>query len=295
MSHLEHPYSDPSADGEWVRGNLHAHSTHSDGKLDPQAVIDLYAGYGHGFLMLSDHDTYFSPADCAGLEAHGLVLIPGNEISSSGPHLLHVNPNRLIPPRENRQEIIDEIKATQGFAIINHPNWQSQFNHCPQELLESWQGFAGLEIYNGVIGRLQGSPYATDRWDMLLSQGRRVWGYAHDDSHREGDSPLGCNVVCVPEHTLAEIVTALAAGRFYASTSVNITRIRVEGMNIAVATENAERIVALTDGGARFAVADSSHIEVEAPADKNYVRFECWGRGESFAWTQPFFVVADNE
>ena len=31
-------------------------------------------------------------------------------------------------------------------------------------------------------------------------------------------------------------------------------------------------------------------LEVEVPADAGYVRFECWGAGETFAWTQPFFI-----
>jgi len=32
-------------------------------------------------------------------------------------------------------------------------------------------------------------------------------------------------------------------------------------------------------------------IELEVPEGARYVRFECWGDGEAFAWTQPFFIV----
>jgi hypothetical protein len=48
--------------------------------------------------------------------------------------------------------------------------------------------------------------------------------------------------------------------------------------------------VALRDVGRRFETVDRDWIEVEAPADARYIRFECWGRGETRAWTQPFFI-----
>ena len=41
--------------GRFWRGNLHAHSTLSDGALAPKAVIEAYQGAGYDFLQLSDH------------------------------------------------------------------------------------------------------------------------------------------------------------------------------------------------------------------------------------------------
>ena len=40
------------------KANLHCHSTHSDGKLTPQQVADLYAGEGYQILCIADHDAY---------------------------------------------------------------------------------------------------------------------------------------------------------------------------------------------------------------------------------------------
>jgi hypothetical protein len=126
---------------------------------------------------------------------------------------------------------------------------------------------------------------------MLLSQGRRVWGYAHDDSHLPVDDvELGWNVVYAKTKTLPDIIDALRHGRFYASTGVVISNIRVEGTTVRIETENAERIVALQEVGNRFAQTNSNAIEVEIPSEARYVRFECWGKGERFAWTQPLFV-----
>ena len=37
------------------RGNLHGHSTHSDGAWSAQAVVEEYANLGYDFTCLSDH------------------------------------------------------------------------------------------------------------------------------------------------------------------------------------------------------------------------------------------------
>ena len=62
------------------------------------------------------------------------------------------------------------------------------------------------------------------------------------------------------------------------------------GARVRVEAEQADRIVALGDVGRRFETVDRDWIEVKAPADARYIRFEGWGRGEKRAWTQPFIV-----
>jgi hypothetical protein len=44
-----------SAPGRFWRGNLHTHSTLSDGALEPERVINAYRGAGYDFMCLSDH------------------------------------------------------------------------------------------------------------------------------------------------------------------------------------------------------------------------------------------------
>lgn len=276
--------------GQWLRGNLHAHTTRSDGARDPQEVIDDYAARGYDFLMISDHDIYTSKEDCAAWDSKGMALIPGNEITRGGPHLLHVDADRFVEPKSDRQEVISDAAAGRGFVIVNHPDWQPGFNHCTIEHLREWNGYAGIEIYNGVISRLDGSPYAIYKWDTLLAEGRRVWGFAHDDSHKAEDVALGWNVAWARGRAPEAITEALRQGHFYASTGVDIKEIRAEGRRISIETANAERIVAITRWGHRLAVADGASIEVEVPEGVAFVRFECWGRGEQFAWTQPFFM-----
>jgi hypothetical protein len=105
---------------------------------------------------------------------------------------------------------------------------------------------------------------------------------------------LGWNVVYARERTRESVVDALRNGRFYGSTGVAIKSITVDGLHIRVETENARRICALCETGRRFQTEDGPVIEVQVPARPAYVRFECWGDGESFAWTQPFFPDLDE-
>ena len=289
---IEHPYQNLE-EGIWLKGNLHTHSTRSDGSHDPQTVIDLYAGRNYDFLMLSDHDVYTSESDYSAINDQGLTLIPGNEISRSGVHILHVHADGKVDPHENRQQVIDEINGGRGFAIVAHPNWYKEFDHCRHEQLCEWRDYVGLEIYNGVIGRLEGSPYATNHWDRLLGNGRRVFGYAHDDFHNTemGDLEQGWNMVCARERSVEAIVAALRSGCFYASTGVMISSIEISGNRVRIETANAQRIVTVCNTARRLAVCDDRVATIDVPENVSYVRFECWGAGEQFAWTQPCWIT----
>ncbi len=301
---------------EWLRGNLHTHSTLSDGWHQPQAVISEYARRGYDFLMLSDHDVWVSRDDLAAFDACGMILISGNEISAGGPHILHVNAGCRVDPLPDRAEVLRAIAADSGsFAVACHPNWMGverragEFEfveHLPYRHLSEWRGYAGLEIYNGVTERLSGSALATDKWDRLLTEGRRVWGFANDDSHRlaghharkikpdptplmNDDAGLGWNMVNVRDRTAAGVVDAMRQGRFYPSSGVTIRRILSEGSAIRIEAEDAVRITAIREAGRVFAKSDGPVLEVAAPEDAVYIRFECHGAGGTMAWTQPFF------
>lgn len=290
MPRIVHPYAALAQARHRLKGNLHTHSSLSDGVDEPQQVIDAYADRGYDFLQLTDHDRLADAPALGGYASRGMLLLAGNEVSANGPHILHVNASALVAPDPDRQKVIDEVRRSGGFAVVNHPNWQERFDHCSIADLQRWQGYAGLEIYNGVIRRVEGSPDATGKWDMLLSQGRRVWGYATDDSHKPDDRAIAWNVVFCAGRSVDAVVEALASGAFYASTGVVITDIRVRDGSITVETENARKVVAVINYGRRVAESAGPALTVEAPAGARYVRFECYGCGEEQAWTQPFFV-----
>ena len=283
---FDNPYSDLEG-GAWLRGNLHNHPRPKD---QPDQLAQRYAQFGYGFLALTEHDQTYLPDDTRDWNHSGLVLIAGNEVSANGQHILHVGAQRHIEPHADRQQVIDEIAEDGGFAIINHPNQGKDFGADKLELMRKLQGYLGLEIYNAAGMHSPGNALATDKWDTLLSEGRRLWGFASDDYHKPSDAGRAWLMAYVKERSVEGVLAALRGGRFYASTGVDIAAIAVDGRHIRVETRNAQRIAAIGDYGRVLALADGANLEVYLGPELSYLRFECWGLGGKQAWTQPFFA-----
>ena len=293
MSRLDHPYHNLTG-GRWLRGNLHAHTTRSDGRHSPQALVDAYAALGSGFLAFAAHDICAPPTELPRDDPRGMVVLPGNEITQGGPHMCHIGADRRLEPDWRRQKVIDQANEGPGFIVINHPNWQQHFDHMPISMLELLKCFTGIEIFNGIMQSDEGSAYALMKWDIMLASGRRLWGFANDDTHGPEFVGQGWNVAYVYEHTVSGVMEALREGRFYASTGVTITAIEVSGMHVRIVTENASRFVGGCADAKRFACVDDRVLETTVPADAGYARFTCWGDGERFAWTQPMWVTEEQ-
>ncbi|MCC6444581.1 MAG: CehA/McbA family metallohydrolase [Armatimonadetes bacterium] len=282
---LEHPYA---AAGNWYKGNLHTHTTLSDGELSPEATIQEYEQKGYDFLALSDHDLR-TPAERY-REKTGMVLLGATEVSG-GAHILCVAIAEDPPFETDRQKVIAWAARQHGISILNHPNWGHNFLHWTQEQIETLTGYAGIEIYNGVIERLEGSSLALDRWDRLLSAGKRAWGYANDDAHLRRDMARGWNVVQATAKDPTAIFEALRDGRFYASTGVIIDRIEVGEDTVYVAARNAQRIRFIGKWGQELEYADSAEAAYRVHGNESYVRAECLGMGGQAAWAQPVYIL----
>ena len=290
--HIENPYL--STGYTWLRGNLHAHTTLSDGASLPYEVISDYEKFGYDFLAISDHDLLVPPSEYQSLTS--MTLIPADEVTANGPHILVVGMQELILPTRDRQQVLDATNAQGAFAVLNHPNWQQHFNHFPQELMVSLTGYVGIEIYNGVAERLAGSALATDRWDKLLSTGRKVWGFAHDDSHRFFDIGRGWNVVQAADRSVEAICDAFRQGHFYASTGVEISQITLEDETLFLTAPNAQRIRFMGAWGEELAYSDSHQAQYTfSGREGKYVRVECYGEGTKTAWTQPFYLKETSQ
>lgn len=284
---LQSPY--PARDGcVWLKGNLHTHTTRSDGTLDVQDIVRRYAALGHDFLAVSDHD---QPADYSGIDPAGLLLLAGSEVTSGGPHVLNVGAEVGLATGP-RQQAIDAIGAAGGLAVLCHPNWEQSFNHFPFAQLLALRNYRGIEIFNGGTHWGTGGGIAISKWDMLLSRGRPAWGFANDDAHHANEIGRGWNVVCVRERTAEAVLEALAVGAFYASTGVTIESITCDGAKLEVFAPDAEAIAIAGEHGKRLALVESDRLAFDAgDIATAYVRVECFGRGERQAWSQPIMLA----
>ena len=63
-------------EGNWYKGNLHLHTTNSDGSATPEEAVDWYYRNGYDFLCITDHDVI---TNVEPLTKKDFVLIPGIE------------------------------------------------------------------------------------------------------------------------------------------------------------------------------------------------------------------------
>jgi len=231
---------------DWYKGNIHTHTTESDGDASPERVVSWYRRHGYDFLVLSDHNHLTLLDYGSGKRRFKRPLMrPGEEVSVSiqgGAIPIHVNGigiTRVVEPVDAGEVVptlqanVDAIVAAGGIASINHPNYQWAFN---QEAIRRVAGASLLEVFNahpvvdthGAAGR----PSSEEIWDGVLSAGRVIFGVASDDSHNykdfssERSNPgRGWVMVRAPELTSEAIVEALANGQFYASTGVVLEEI----------------------------------------------------------------------
>ena len=291
---LDHPYVD-LAEREALRSTLHAHPRPRERPFD---LLKRYADHGYGVVALTEHDRFYSREDIADWDDHGLVVLLGCEITAGGPHVLYLGADRQISPHPDRQQVIDEINATSGFAIVNHPNGGQQNDHCTLDEMRRLQEYVGMEIFNanalrGADDPAQGAAraFAHVKWDALLAAGRRLWGIATDDYHEPSHLGEGWVTIWARERSPASVLEALRHGCFYASCGAEIERIEVDGMRVRIGAPEARRITALGPGCQRLARESGGELEFQVPPDVAYVRFECQERGARWAWTQPFWVV----
>ena len=128
----------------WYRGNIHTHTTESDGDAEPEFVAAWYKDHGYDFLVLSDHNhlTLLDYGDRNDASVAPL-MIPGEEVtvrmngSGTEVHVNAIGINRLVEPTDTGniattlQANISAIREAGGIASINHPSWKWSFDHEP--------------------------------------------------------------------------------------------------------------------------------------------------------------------
>jgi hypothetical protein len=73
----------------WLKGDLHVHSDHSDGRWGIDAIVEYARGASLDYIALTDHNTHTGTASLReALRAAGLptVVIPGLELTTYGGH-----------------------------------------------------------------------------------------------------------------------------------------------------------------------------------------------------------------
>ena len=288
-----------TAEGRWFRGNLHAHTTESDGRMTPEEMVGWHVTHGYDFLSLTEHRIRLDPTPYA---QDSLLLIPGIELHGVDRtgiryHIvgLGVEDSAKHVPGLSLQAAVDLLRAAGGLVVLAHPYWSGQTS---TDLIEV-EGACGVEVFNGVCEKGRGKGLSSVHWDDLLAAGRRLWGLAVDDAHGhapDGDLGWGWVMVKAAELSQEAILCALAEGAFYSTTGPEIHDLRLENGVVTVHCSPVERIHFVCDwalGGAVHAwdgpQLSEAHFQLGSRGE-TYVRVECVDDQGRRAWSQPVFL-----
>ena len=309
---------------QW-KGNLHMHTTRSDGDVSPEQAAEIYYKKGFHFIAITDHERYWD-SEC--LNREGFLVLGGLEggIERSDCKLWEVGARRnlvfhihalrdysvevaepfvheeAITRRydyglSSWQEQIDVFRQKGNLTIINHPRW-SRLE--PYEML-ALHGYFALEIWNDSAEVCCSAGESEYEWDYCLRHGKRMFAVAADDAHEyfhESDRLIGngYTMVCAPALTPTAISTALGQGHFYASLGPVIEDMRVEGNRLKMRFSSAQeaRLVSWPwFSPAHFSqsgVATLTSAEWELTQKNKYVRPEIIGADGKKAWGPPVFM-----
>jgi hypothetical protein len=215
----------PTAGPGWYRGDLHLHTVHSDGRYRPSELVAVARETGLDFIASTDHNTNAANAEWSATGADGLVVIPGEEVTTRHGHWLAIGlpPGgwvdwRYAPRDQMFAGHAQSVRRTGGIVVAAHPAvpvpgsaWE--FGYREVDAVEVWNGTWNLD--DEVSLRI---------WQRLLRRGRRIAAVAGSDSHgphQRVGSPH--TVVHACALTTAELLDGLRRGRSYLAESTGVT------------------------------------------------------------------------
>jgi hypothetical protein len=225
------PTSFFSAAGKFRRGNLHTHSTESDGVLAPEEVCRRYQAEGYDFIALTDHFVGlfdYPITDTTAFRNDRFTTILGAELHTGtmeNGHLWHLVaaglPRDFTPPNaphfrpvkgsESAASIAQRARDAGAFVAIAHPHW-SGMTEADARTIDAAHA---VEIYNHgcVVDNDRGEGFLT--LEHLLNGGRKLNLIATDDAHfNTPDFFGGWVMVKATQNTPEALLAALKAGEY---------------------------------------------------------------------------------
>ena len=99
--------------------DLHVHTCYSlDSSITLKQVVSFAKKSGLDGVAITDHNTIKGALK---LKTHGIIIIPGIEVSTSDGHLLGLGVTVPIPAKRGIEETIQLIHDAGGIAVAPHP------------------------------------------------------------------------------------------------------------------------------------------------------------------------------
>jgi len=302
------PTSFFSAEGKFRRGNLHTHTTQSDGALAPKEVCRRYQAEGYDFVALTDHFVglfNYPITETKSLCSDQFTAISGAELhtgTTANGNLWHIVavglPSDFTPPNaphfrsikgsETAASLAQRARDAGAFVAIAHPHWSG----LTEADTSSITAAHAVEIYNHgcAIDNDRGEGFIT--LEHLLNKGRNLKLIATDDAHFNSHDHFGGWVmVKTIENTPQVLVEALKAGDFYSSTGPEISDIRISENSVEVDCTSAKTIIVQGQGTSTATLhgeaMTTGSLSLERLGNTAWIRITVIDRAGKRAWSNP--------
>jgi hypothetical protein len=280
----------------WWKGNLHVHSTRSDGGKTPAELAALYADAGYDFIVLADHWVAGCPDDPphhSPLAVLDGVELDGDDSTGANFHVVCIGCRGGIERAMGLEAAMAEARRQGAVLVLAHPLWTG---NTAEDALR--HGFDGVEVFNNVTEWLNGKGSGAFYWDRMLDRRPDVFGSAVDDAHINPNHPLwdgGWVHVDAPEPTPEALIAAIRDGRFVSSRGPVIRSLSAQDRMVTVSCSPATfiRLVGPATLGQRLAALDGPPLTegvFTVPDDWAHARIEIEDEAGHKAWTNALFV-----
>jgi hypothetical protein len=286
------PYRDYE---NWYRGNLQSHTENSDGANTASEMMSTYRDNGFHFNAITDDD-HITDSE-AFTDLPHFLGINGTELKVDA-DMIAIDISTLVDENQSWAEIVDNILAQGGIPIPASISWSGG----PFALENLRQCIdAGSRLIELQGGTVKEAILAREKWDVLLSEGRLVYGVMNDDAHGiDRVGRWGWNMVNAPELTKDAILQNLLEGNSYcvqgyllrAGAGPEIYSVTVENENIISISSSGNHVLFIGDNGV---VLGSENLiggmaSSSIPFGVSYVRMEVYGDNGGVSCTQPMMV-----
>ena len=271
-----------------LKGQMHCHSTTSDGSYTPEKVLEMYKNAGYDFCCLTDHDALNTKVDIDGIvHIRGIEFLEGDGHS----HICGYNIEKKRDTTEvapSQQGVIDFVKANGGMTSIAHP----KMGTIGMKLEEAihLKGYDFVEICTG-FDKAEYSDYI----DSLLMAGKNFNLLAVDDFHSEASNTFNYGYIVVNADSKSPdvILNEIKNGNYYSSNGNDID-ITVTNNVIKASSSNISNFRFITD--VRTVERSSSMSEeYTLIGDESFIRIEAIDISTNKkAWSNPIILKQSN-
>ena len=216
-------------------GDLHSHSTASDGSGPPRMAFATARAAGLHFFGLTDHDAWLTTEEWdemgnaarAATVDNAFVALRGFEYTNSEGHVNVFDSDTWVSRDDPAYDTLDKFFAwlaaqTNSVAQLNHPDWKygGDFDNL------AYRASAADKIALIEVGNNAGNKYATFE-ALFITSLKKQWSVAptnnsdHHGLNWGSDSPHRVGIIA-PALTRANVLDALRARRVFATEDANL-------------------------------------------------------------------------